>query len=405
MFCDKPFDIDAPEAMDVLYLLETQSKTVTKKGVQFDQRFKAKKALLKDALLYLANCNPQNPFINETRRNEWDGVPRIRDFLYECGGRVRQLNDKQEREYLDCVLKAFMLSIIEKNRTEGYDEPMPIVLLLIGPQGAQKSTIARLLGLKKYCEQTDESVKDKKKYAESVQGGVIHEWVESSQLQGDTAEMVKAFIDRVVLNFRNSYAHTSTPKQVYFGLICTTNNAIPLSDESGNRRFMPVYVDLADAEVPPRDHDMYYMYQLWAEALCLYDEGHRWAEYVYQKDAPGVLKEIFQIIQDTATERSEEAREVQSYLDTYYQNIGDIVESHVLREYLRNGKTDEHGRFVSGPMYSGKDLSKAMRVFRRSPEAFGFRRGVTRSVRNYLDDGKVTTSTQFIRVSKPKYSE
>ena len=85
----------------------------------------------------------------------------------------------------------------------------------------------------------------------------------------DTA--LKAFITRQVDKFRPAYGRREIewPRQSVF--VGTTNRSVYLKDETGGRRYWPVRCTSINLAALERDRD-----QIWAEAVHLYRQGHRW---------------------------------------------------------------------------------------------------------------------------------
>jgi predicted P-loop ATPase len=100
---------------------------------------------------------------------------------------------------------------------------------------------------------------------------MLVEFSELDRLASGDLKRVKSFLTCQVDHFRLPYErHTSdVPRQCCF--IGTSNDSIPLTDPSGNRRFLPVEVGKIDVPAVIRDRA-----QLWAEAFLRYHEGERW---------------------------------------------------------------------------------------------------------------------------------
>lgn len=265
-----------PQLSEIRLELEKQFQTITTKYGQNTVRFTPNKSDVNDVMHHFAQKNERNLFLETIRRVEWDGVKRVSRFLYECGGRAKGLNESQELEYLAAVIWALMLGVIEKNKNPTH-QPVPVVPILMGPQGCGKSTVCRRLGGKFYTS-THESFDNSKAFFETIEGGVIVELKESTQFQSDGSEKIKAFIDGTELKYRKSYAEESSERIVRYCLIGTTNDETVLSDSTGNRRFFPVFMNIEKATIPPFYRTNEEIAQMWAEVLEAYNNGCRWSD-------------------------------------------------------------------------------------------------------------------------------
>ena len=146
------------------------------------------------------------------------------------------------------------------------------VVTLVGPEGTGKSTFASKLA-NEWFSDTFMTVHGKEAL-EQIQGAWIIEMAELSGLRKAEVESVKHFITKQVDMFRPAYAKVSEvfPRQCIF--IGTTNKKDFLKSTTGNRRFIPIDVnvelitksvwdDLKPEEVS----------QLWAEAFTYYKAG------------------------------------------------------------------------------------------------------------------------------------
>ena len=371
---------------EVSLFLEREYHTVSfSNGLQKEERFTPKRAFVLEALLYLAKQRERNPFIDCIRRIPWDGVNRLDSFLYESGCRAPVLSKEDESWYLSTIMKSWLLGILERNLNPDY-EPIPFVMLFMGEQGSQKSTICRKIGMKWY-KSTHISFKDSKKFFENVQGSVLVELKESTQFAEDSVEQIKAFIDEVELNYRKSYAAESSQRAIRFSMAGTTNNQQNLRDSSGNRRMFPVIMTLSNAIIPPRNRSDEEILQMWAEALEMYNKGARWADGLYVKGKNGALDDRILAVQEMATEDTNEEDDLLTYLDNEYPDIGDQVWSYQIRDYLQG---------TAG--YYGEDLQSISCRLGHHPEVYGFRLEKRTSVKV---NGQWRTGRLYVRFSQP----
>jgi putative DNA primase/helicase len=142
-------------------------------------------------------------------------------------------------------------------------------LVLVGPQGIGKSTIAAKLGGEWFTDNLSLSDTRDKTAAEKLQGEWIIEIPELSGMRKMDVETLKSFLSRVDDKYRASYGKRveSHPRQCIF--IGTTNAEDGfLRDTTGGRRFWPVHVP-GNPDNPPFKITKDLVDQIWAEVLIL----------------------------------------------------------------------------------------------------------------------------------------
>lgn len=192
----------------------------------------------------------------------WDGTNRIDNLLIDYFGADNNIYSKE-------AIRKMLVAAVARVFKAGCK--FDLVLTLIGDQGTKKSSFIKKLG-KEWFSDTFMTVHGKEAL-EQIQGAWLIEMAELSGLRKAEVEAIKHFISKQEDSFRPAYARASETFQrqcVFFG---TTNKKDFLTDPSGNRRFMPidvnvdlimkdVWVDL-DGEVN----------QIWAEAMVLFKKG------------------------------------------------------------------------------------------------------------------------------------
>lgn len=220
---------------------------------------------IEDALLLTFERNSFHPVREFLSKLEWDKKPRLDNLLVDFFG------TPDEPFYRESIRKCMVGAVV---RVFNPGCKFDYVLTLVGPQGTGKSTFLKKLG-KSWFSDTFLTVQGKEAL-EQIQGAWIIEMAELSGLRKAEVESIKHFITKQEDTFRPAYARTSeTYKRqcVFFG---TTNNKDFLTDPTGNRRFLPIDVDIDNVILSVFDDmDEDFIDQLWAEAYHLYRRGER----------------------------------------------------------------------------------------------------------------------------------
>lgn len=221
------------------------------------------------AIDIVANEHRYHPIRELICSFDWDGKERIRYMLHHfLGAEVNDFN-------YECML-LFLLGGLSRIHNPGCK--FDYMLCLIGDQGAGKSTFFRKLALRDEWFTDDIKRLDDENVYRRLEGHFIIEMPEMSAIANTrTIEETKAFISRSKDTYKVPYDRLpkDRPRQCIFGGSGNKVAFLPL-DRTGNRRFLPILIDMSKAEVHilEDEHESErYIQQVWAEALMIYAMG------------------------------------------------------------------------------------------------------------------------------------
>ncbi len=204
--------------------------------------------------------HPIKSFVEST---VWDGVPRAERLFPVYLGAA-------DTHYVRQVTRKMLLAAVTRLYRPGckFDQ----MLVLVGPQGAGKSSLLAKLGREWFSDSL--RTFENKEAGEHLQSGWIFEIGELSAMKKTEVEEVKAFLSKTEDRYRVAYDRQVSEfprKCVFFG---TTNTRDFLRDATGNRRFWPVEVVPDRAELSHWDHlGDEEVRQIWAEVLGWFKAG------------------------------------------------------------------------------------------------------------------------------------
>jgi len=204
------------------------------------------------------NYHPVRDYLQALR---WDGRPRLHELFSRYFGAVG--------DHLPLVSLWWPISAVARILRPGCKVDHAVILE--GAQGARKSSALETLAIDPawyFGSQVELGDKDAYQLLRGkwiVAFEEIHSWRKAAQ----TA--LKGYITAAVDSYRPSYGRETidVPRQCVFA--GSTNEAQYLEDPTGGRRFWPVAVGAIDLPQLLADRD-----QLWAEAMHLFQGGHRW---------------------------------------------------------------------------------------------------------------------------------
>lgn len=221
------------------------------------------KEKIADALTAVLTRHSYHPIRDYLNGLTWDGVPRLDRIIIDyMGAEDSELNRAMSRKhFVAAVARVF-------NPGCKYD----YCLIMSGAEGIGKSTLLRVMGGKWFNDSI--TTLEGKEGMEQLRRAWVVELGELSSIKRSNVEQVKAHLSKQVDIYRAAYARRvlEHPRQCVF---CgTTNEALFLKGDTGNRRFwvIPVVAELRKykdwSEAIRRDRD-----QLWAEAVHYYKQG------------------------------------------------------------------------------------------------------------------------------------
>lgn len=222
-----------------------------------------------EAICVVARRNSYHPIRAYLAGLVWDCQPRIDTWLRDyLGAEDTPLNAAMGCKWLIQACARIMQPGCQADAT----------LLLIGPQGAGKSSALAVLASQKYFTDalSDLGSKDSR---QELRGRWI---VEMSEFVSRRSELErKSFLTARSDYFREPYGRA--PAQFLRSCVfaASSNDPAPLGDESGGRRYWPCVVGQIDTAHLQADRD-----QLWAEAYLRYCDGEPWhADFSAMRDA------------------------------------------------------------------------------------------------------------------------
>lgn len=218
------------------------------------------------ALEVIANENHFHPIRDYLNSLTWDGVPRVREALHHfLGADISDFNEQ--------CLRVFMLGAV--NRVFHPGCKFELMLVLVGGQGAGKTTFVRFLAVKEDWFTDDIRKLDD----ENIYRRIMSHWiVEMSEMvataNAKSIEEIKSFLSRSKDTYKVPYDRfpADRPRQCVFAGTTNRMDFLPM-DRTGNRRFLPVQVHPERADIHILSDEAAsraYFDQLWAEIMVQY---------------------------------------------------------------------------------------------------------------------------------------
>ena len=175
-------------------------------------------------------------------------------------GRAQQYSD-----LLRAISVKWAVSAVVRAYSTDHPSKVDTCLVLVGTQGAYKSTILEALA-GSFFSDSHLPISDKDGYQLIHSSGTwIWELGEMHSLRGKSAENTKMYLSAKTDLYRPTHARFPVRRHRRLIFTATTNDFTFLSDPTGNRRFWPVLVEKIDKDRIIAQKDRF-----WAEAVYLY---------------------------------------------------------------------------------------------------------------------------------------
>ncbi len=222
------------------------------------------RANLEDALDIVSDNHKYHPIRDYLTKLEWDGKPRLETvFMRYLGVEDTKLNRAITRK----TLTAAVTRVMRPGCKFDY------VTTFYGGQGAGKSSIIRKLSEPWFSDSLNKVTG--KDAMESIQGVWIVEMAELAAANRSEVEDTKHFVSKVDDYYRVPFYKRPQKflRQCIF--MATTNRMDFLKDDTGNRRFWPLTVNVKNAEKRWSELQREEIDQIWAEAYQFYKKGEK----------------------------------------------------------------------------------------------------------------------------------
>lgn len=268
-----------------------------------DYRFRPTFQFFERVVKKVAWDNPFHPVKEYFATLQWDGKPRVDEWLILSGG-------ADDTPFVRAVSAIVLIAAVRRIREPGckYDE----LVVLESGQGLQKSTALRALcpNPEWFSDDLQLNLKSQQ-LIESTLGKWIIEISEMSGLRQSQVEQLKGTLSRQVDGpVRMAYGHMPVERARQFIGVGTTNTmASYLIDSTGARRFWPIAVKKFDVEWILANRD-----QLWAE-VCI-------------REARGDAIRLPESLWPDAGEQQEKRREIDPWESQLIRALQDTAEFH-----------------------------------------------------------------------------
>lgn len=321
---------DALRYNEMTHQVDFYGKPITDSDLVLIETYIAKTYTMTNTFMIYAQVNPNNmkhyhPILDLIKDNMENfslenngGMSYIDNFLKvickSCDNYSGDMNELEtySREVSRMIFYGGIKRLMEPGCQFDY---MPI---FEAKQGAGKSTIVKLLSLDSNYYNDIRTI-DGKEGMEQIMGMFVVEMSELlAMVRSKDVEGMKAFITRTCDKYRQAYARKVSQNPRSCIIIGTTNDASFLNDITGNRRYLPIHLNMTgDYLFENMDYVKKYILNCWCEAYKLYEDNKIYTA-ISPKYAPIIEKFTNRYVIDDPMEES-----VSNYVNNYNKDIRD----------------------------------------------------------------------------------
>lgn len=299
----------------------------------------------------------KHPFLEEIRRFNLEYPLDHRaqgSIFFDIGMNTRGILENDEEEiYIEKLERILTKTVIArsisieefwKEKFKTGESPLEklecidSVLCLMGPQGHGKSTLLEQFGLGRWHRsfKLGEKINDII-IRDAFNGSIIGEAREG--VQDTDVEDLKAYIDKPYIQYRKPYDKEEDKYPISNVMAITTNRNQPLKDYTGNRRFLPIYIDcMQEGCINPRSIPKDRYLSSYKIAYKEMEKGQLWRDD---------LKEIESL--------AEKMQEVTTIDPPYLEETLDVI------EYLKDQIQDKvNGRSIKERVILDSELKEEL---------------------------------------------
>ncbi len=241
---------------------------------------KFEKSALQAVIDDVADDNgPVNRALEIAETTDWDGTPRMINFLKDLGYTVSEscgLTPQKIDYWLECCSYWTFMGLMERQiRTTVYD----LYLMFWGDQGLGKTTTAQFIG-NGYCSEALQIPREKdtttqREFLRATKGMTVCSMEEGDQFTKNNVNFLKSLVSLDRSRITEKYQTTVEERPIKCIFTVTTNEQQIIKDPDGRtRRYLPVKAGRTREGLAPIDvindieaNHPEYMDQIYAEAL------------------------------------------------------------------------------------------------------------------------------------------
>lgn len=271
---------------------------------------------------YRHSFHPIKNFFNSLPA--WDGTPRVDTLLIDNLG-------AEDSFYIRNITRQWLLAAVARVFHPGCK--FDYCLVLKGKQGIGKSTLLSLLGGKWFGELNNIQGKDA---VGDLQGLWIVELTEMQATKKADNEQIKSFLSARIDRARLSYDRRTSefPRQCVFA--ATTNDAEPLKDQTGGRRFWIAELHADHFSI----RSDFNFEQVWAEVMHIYNTTFANGFDASKLDLGNALKPVAAELQAKNTDGSDIRGRIEAFLERPIpiKELWQLLSQEERRCYFKFGK-------------------------------------------------------------------
>lgn len=215
------------------------------------------------AIAQVAHARPYHPVREYLTGLKWDGVERVAHVAADLLG-------ADDSEINRAIVKRFFISAVARPLKPGCK--VDTVPILVGKQGALKSSFFRILAGRFFVDTVIDISSDATRAYMTMRKAWILEWAELESLfRARDSSSVKAFLSSPSDTYIPKYGRYSVEVKRQGIIVGTINPEEFLTDETGHRRFWPLRVGEINIAHVAEQRD-----QLWAESVAMFQRGEQW---------------------------------------------------------------------------------------------------------------------------------
>lgn len=328
-------------------ILEDYDVVAIKIHVETQYGIRATKQRIEEAIQREARDYAHHIIKQKIEVAKWDGVQRAESVFIDFLG-------VEDTEYNRAVTRVTLTGAIARIYLPGVK--FDTMLIIMGGQGIGKSYLFSRLAMSHFTDALP-SMDLKKDNQQILLGSWFVEDSELTALNDSGVNQAKRFIASTSDKFRMAFDKhfKDYARQCIF--VGTTNNRVYLKDDTGNRRFLPMFTNKTKKDKPEISDE--YIQQIWAEVLTWWLDDSK-----TEKEKLVLSDDMEKVAESMATEVAEE--------NPYQTEVDSYIEKLITPDYYSLSTLSKREEWINAPSihddniglgYKKKEIVSAYEIY------------------------------------------